>query len=112
AFVHDGGLLITTMDTANLAVANGLTPGVTIAAARSLKIIGSVVRAKVVDAASPIAYGYGDDLSIWTNNGPIFNLTNVVGARRRRNRPASSRRRRVIREGPRRPLLQQSNLAR
>ncbi len=84
AFVRDGGLLITTMDTANLAVANGMTPGVTIAAPRNLKMVGSVVRSKVVDAASPIAYGYAEDLSIWSFNGPIFNLTNVVGARGRR----------------------------
>jgi len=83
-FARDGGLLITSMDTASLAVSAGLTPGVTIGSARNLKIVGSVVRSKVVDGASPIAYGYGDDLAIWCFNGPIFNLTNVVGAPGRR----------------------------
>jgi zinc carboxypeptidase len=83
-FARAGGLLITSMDTANLAVSAGLTPGVTVGAARNLKIVGSVVRSKIVDGASPIAYGYGDDLSIWCFNGPIFNLTNVVGAPGRR----------------------------
>jgi zinc carboxypeptidase len=83
-FARDGGLLITSMDTANLAVSAGLTPGVTIGAARNLKIVGSVVRSKLVDAASPIAYGVPDELSIWCFNGPIFNLTNVVGAAGRR----------------------------
>jgi len=83
-FAREGGLLITSMDTASLAVSTGLTPGVTIGSARNLRIIGSVVRSKLVDGASPIAYGYGDDLAIWCFNGPIFNLTNVVGAPGRR----------------------------
>jgi hypothetical protein len=83
-FAREGGLLITSMDTASLAVSAGLTPGVTIGSARNLKIVGSVVRSKLVDGASPIAYGYGDDLAIWCFNGPIFNLTNVVGAPGRR----------------------------
>jgi hypothetical protein len=40
-----------------------------------------VLRSKVVDAGSPIAYGYGDTLSIYCFNGPIFNLSNLVGGR-------------------------------
>ena len=79
-FARTGGLLLTSMDTASLAVSAGVTPGVTLGTARNLKIVGSVVRSKIVDATSPIAYGYGTDLSIWCFNGPIFNLTNVVGA--------------------------------
>ena len=83
-FARDGGLLMTSMDTANLAVSAGMTPGVTVGAARNLKIVGSVVRSRIVDATSPIAYGYPEELSIWCFNGPIFNLTNVVGAAGRR----------------------------
>jgi hypothetical protein len=33
----------------------------------------------MVDSASPIAYGYGDTLSVYCFNGPIFNISNVVG---------------------------------
>jgi hypothetical protein len=80
-FVRKGGLLITSMDTADLAVNAGLTPGVSVASRQRLRIIGSVVRSKLVDGASPIAYGYGDNLAIWCDNGPIFNLSNIVGAR-------------------------------
>src|SRR5262245_12585787 len=69
------------MDTADLAVSSGFTPGLSIAQRQRLRIVGSVVRSKMVDAASPIAYGYTDNLAIWCDNGPIFNLSNIAGAR-------------------------------
>ena len=78
-FVRNGGLLITSMDTADLAVTMGFTPGLSVAARQRLRIVGSVVRSKMVDNASPIAYGYGDNLAIWCDNGPIFNVSNTVG---------------------------------
>jgi hypothetical protein len=80
-FVRKGGLLITSMDTADLAVGTGLTPGVSIAARQRLRIVGSVVRSKMVDATSPIAYGYTDNLGIWCDNGPIINVSNIYGGR-------------------------------
>src|SRR5262249_41487091 len=46
-FAREGGLVITSMDTANVAVSAGLTPGVTIGTPRNLKIVGSVVRSKI-----------------------------------------------------------------
>src|SRR5262245_64031489 len=69
------------MDTADLAVSSGFTPGLSIAQRQRLRIVGSVVRSKTVDTASPIAYGYSDNLAIWCDNGPIFNLSNIYGAR-------------------------------
>lgn len=80
-FVKKGGVLITTMDTAEFAENTGFTPGLSVADRQRLKIVGSVVRSKLVDGASPIAYGYGDGLSIWCDNGPIFNVSNLFGAR-------------------------------
>ncbi len=80
-FVHDGGLFIGVMDTADLAVSANFTPGVSIARSQRLKAIGVVLRSKVVDASSPIAYGYDDTLPIYCFNGPIFNLSNFAGGR-------------------------------
>jgi hypothetical protein len=80
-FVRKGGLLLTVMDTADLAVSTGFTPGLSVAARQRLRIVGSVVRSKTIDATSPIAYGYTDNLALWCDNGPIFNLSNVFGAR-------------------------------
>jgi hypothetical protein len=81
SFVRNGGLLLTVMDTADLAVSSGFTPGLTVAQRQRLRIVGSVVRSKMVDAASPIAYGYSDNLAIWCDNGPIFNLSSIFGGR-------------------------------
>jgi hypothetical protein len=39
------------------------------------------VRSKMVDTTSPLAYGYTDNLAIWCDNGPIFNVSNIYGAR-------------------------------
>jgi len=80
-FVRNGGLLITSMDTADMAASTGFTPGVSVTPRQRLKIIGSVVRSRLVDDTSPIAYGYGDNLAIWCENGPIFNVSNTVGGR-------------------------------
>ncbi|HZP49492.1 MAG TPA: hypothetical protein VFB07_13190, partial [Vicinamibacterales bacterium] len=80
-FVRNGGLLITSMDTAELAASTGLTPGLTVAARQRMRIVGSVVRSKMVDATSPLAYGYADNLAIWCDNGPIFNVSSIYGAR-------------------------------
>ena len=78
-FVRKGGLLLTSMDTADLAVTAGMTPGLSVAQRQRMRIIGSVVRSKTVDATSPIAYGYTDNLAIWCDNGPIFNVSSLVG---------------------------------
>ncbi len=88
-FTQEGGLFIGVMDTAELAVTAGFTPGLSIARQQRLKAIGVVLRSKVVDATSPIAYGYGDSLAIYTLNGPIFNLSNTVGGGGGRQRSAS-----------------------
>jgi hypothetical protein len=80
-FVRGGGLLITASDTSNFAVSFGFTPGVSVGAAQRLRAPGTIVRSKMVDGASPIAYGYSDNLAIFCSSGPIFNLSNSVGGR-------------------------------
>jgi hypothetical protein len=87
-FVKRGGVFIGTMDTADLAVSTGFTPGVSIQRSQRLKAIGDVLRSKFVDSTSPIAYGYGDSLSIYCFNGPIFNLSNVAGGGGRQRQSA------------------------
>jgi hypothetical protein len=91
-FVRDGGLLLTVDDTANFAIQFGFTSGVSVTPAQRLKITGAVLRSKVVDAASPIAYGYEDNLSIYSSDGPIFGVSNVVGGRGGRGGGGENRR--------------------
>jgi len=84
-FVRKGGLLIAASDTAGFAVAYGFAPGVSIGSAPRLKVTGSALRSKIVDGASPILYGYGDNLAIFASNPPVFHLSNMAGGGGRRN---------------------------
>jgi hypothetical protein len=83
AFVEKGGVLLTATDTSQFALSIGLGPGITAATSEKMKIVGSIVGTRVVDAASPIAYGYGEKLSAYCDNGPIFSLSSMLGSRRR-----------------------------
>lgn len=81
-FVRKGGVLVTVMDTANLAISLGLTHGVSSARSPRERIVGSVIRTDFVDSASPIAYGYSNDpLSVYCSNCPAFDVSSMVGGR-------------------------------
>ncbi|HEY4426467.1 MAG TPA: M14 family zinc carboxypeptidase [Pyrinomonadaceae bacterium] len=80
-FVKDGGLFVTVDDTSDFAVNYGFTAGVSVNRSQRLRAVGAILRTKSVDAASPIAYGYGDSLAMYCMNGPIFNINNGVGGR-------------------------------
>jgi len=92
-FVRQGGLLIAASDSTSFAVTFGFTPGVGIAPAQKLKVTGSALRSKTVDAASPIVYGYGDNLAIFASNPPVFTLSSMAGGGGgRRNTPEERQR--------------------
>ena len=80
-FVSQGGVLVTAMDTSNFAVTLGFTRGVSVDRPRQMKIIGSILKTRLVDGTSPIAYGFGDTLSVYCDNGPIFDVSNMAGFR-------------------------------
>jgi Zinc carboxypeptidase len=90
SFTQRGGLLITAMDTSDFAIQFGLAQGVSLQRPQRMRLVGSILRAKMVDAASPVAYGYGDSLSVYEDEGYIFNLSNTAGGRGGR-RPAGER---------------------
>jgi hypothetical protein len=81
SFVRKGGLLIVADDTTVLANMFGMTPGLSVQEPTRLKAPGTVMRAKVVDGASPIAYGYGEGLSIYSAPGLVFGVSNTLGGR-------------------------------
>jgi hypothetical protein len=80
-FVRDGGLFITVDDTTDFAVNYGFTAGVGVSRSSRLRAVGAILRTKMVDAASPIAYGYSDSLAMYCSNGPIYSINNGVGGR-------------------------------
>ncbi|MGE5360993.1 MAG: M14 family zinc carboxypeptidase, partial [Bacteroidales bacterium] len=87
-FVRNGGLLITTDDTADLAVNFGLTQGVSMQRSPQLKAPGTIVRAKFVDSTSPIAYGYAENVSVYIADAATFSVSSGAGGGRRAG-PAS-----------------------
>jgi Zinc carboxypeptidase len=86
AFVAKGGVLVTVADTASFALSIGLADGVSVSAPQKMNIVGSVVGTRLVDGASPIAYGYEEKVAAYCDNGPIFSLGSVAGAPGRRRR--------------------------
>jgi hypothetical protein len=80
-FVKNGGVLVTVENTADLAVTFGLASGVTGNQPPRLHVVGSLLRTKVVDEASPIAYGIRDSLAVYSDDGSSFSVTNVLGTR-------------------------------
>ena len=81
SFIEKGGVLLTATDTSRFALSIGLADGVSVGNAQRMKIVGSVVGTRLVDGASPIAYGYDEKLSAYCDNGPIFSLSSISGAR-------------------------------
>jgi hypothetical protein len=74
-FVEGGGTLVTLTNASNLPLHFGLAPGVSERQASNLWAPGGVFRVNRSDAASPLAWGYGDELGVYFNqgHGPIFN---------------------------------------
>jgi hypothetical protein len=86
SFVQKGGVLLTATDTSRFALGIGLAEGVNAGSSERMKIVGSVVGTRLVDGASPIAYGYDEKLAAYCDEGPIFSLSSISGGRGRRRR--------------------------
>jgi hypothetical protein len=91
-FVRSGGVLVAVDDTANFVIQFGFTAGVSVTPAQKLKITGAVLRSKLVDGASPLAYGYDENLSVYSSDGPILGLSNMVAGRGGRGGGGETRR--------------------
>jgi len=84
SFVAHGGVIVTAGSFTELATDYGLTNGVFVQDPPHGHVVGSVLRTKIVDDASPITYGIRDGLAVYTEEGTSFRLTNVRGTRFRR----------------------------
>jgi hypothetical protein len=81
-FVADGGLLVTSEDTARFAIDIGLAPGVSVAKPGDLRVVGSVLRADLVDKASTLAAGYRESFALYSSEGMSFNVADqTIGNR-------------------------------
>jgi hypothetical protein len=92
AFVKNGGVLVTVENTAEMAIAFGLANGVSASNPPRLHVVGSLLRTRVVDDESPLAYGIRDSLAVYSDGGTNFSVTNVLGTRGGRFADSSSAR--------------------
>jgi hypothetical protein len=83
-FVQKGGVLLTATDTSSFALSIGFADGISSSNSDRMKIVGSVLATRLVDDASPIAYGYDEKGAAYCDNGPIFSLSSIAGQRGRR----------------------------
>ena len=80
-FVKRGGVMVGATNTADFAIQFGLTNGVSSNAARRGEVVGTLLRTRLVDDASPIAYGVSDNLAVYSNSGESFSVSSSRGGR-------------------------------
>jgi len=79
-FIAEGGVFIGSNSSADFAVENNFTYGVsTNRPAAGTRVVGSLLRTRLVDDASPIAYGVPDNLAMYSSNGQYFTVSATVG---------------------------------
>jgi hypothetical protein len=80
-FVSRGGVLVTVLGTSDFAVSTGFTNGVIYNASPKSRVVGSLLRSTIVDAASPIVYGIPDSLAVYSDGGESFSVSSARGGR-------------------------------
>ena len=79
-FIEQGGVFIGSNSSASFAISNNFTHGVSDGSAgSSTRVVGSLLRTKIVDEASPIVYGVPDNLAMYSNNGSFFGVSSSSG---------------------------------
>ena len=74
-FVQEGGTLITEGSTATIFPEYAISTGVTVEEPANLFVRGSILRARIADKKSPLAYGYDQtDLPVYFNQAPVLNV--------------------------------------
>jgi hypothetical protein len=82
SFVARGGLLVGVAGTADFAIDYGLASGVTANQPARGKVVGTLLRTRVVDDESPLVYGVSDSLAVYSEDGGSFSISNVRGGGR------------------------------
>ena len=79
-FIKEGGVFLGSDTSAEFAITNNFTYGVTVnRPAAGSRVVGSLLRTKIVDGASPIVYGIPDNLAVYSDSGESFSVSASVG---------------------------------
>jgi len=74
-FIDRGGVFITEGSAASFPIEMAITRRVSIEETDALQARGTVLKAVLEDAASPIVYGYPDSLAVYFNQEPVFGVS-------------------------------------
>ncbi len=80
-FVKRGGVMVGVTNSAVFAYKCGLSIGVCSNSPRRGEVVGTFLRTRIVDDASPIAYGVPDNLAVYSNSGESFSVSSSRGGR-------------------------------
>jgi hypothetical protein len=82
-FVNKGGVYVGAASSATFAIQFGLTHGVTAnTAGAGSRVVGSLLRSRLVDDTSPIVYGIPDNLAVYSDSGASFSVSAGAGGGR------------------------------
>ncbi len=83
AFIDQGGVFVGSATSATFAIQFGLTHGIsTNTAGAGSRVVGSLLRTRLVDDASPIVYGIPDNLAMYSDAGGSFSVSATMGGGR------------------------------
>ena len=78
-FLRGGGLIIAATSGASFTMSQGFASGITEFTTPRRQADGTLLRSRMVDAASPIAYGVIDNLAVFSDNGASFTVGGAGG---------------------------------
>jgi hypothetical protein len=80
AFIRDGGVFIAAASASGFPLQFGLTHGVTSnTAGTGSRVVGSLLRTRIVDDTSPLVYGIADNLAVYSDSGGSFSVNAGAG---------------------------------
>ena len=79
-FINAGGVFVGSNSSAEFAITNSFAYGVSLnRPGSSSRVVGSLLRTKIVDETSPLVYGVPDNLAMYSNSGDSFSVSANVG---------------------------------
>jgi hypothetical protein len=79
-FIDKGGVYVGSNSSASFAVTNNFSYGVSASSpGTATRVVGTLLRTKLVDDTSPIVYGVPDNLAMYSNNGEYFTVSSTAG---------------------------------
>ena len=79
-FIEAGGVFLASNSSADFAIQNNFTYGVSpLRPGANTRVVGSLLRTRIVDEASPLVYGVPDNLAMYSDSGAAFTVSATAG---------------------------------